>query len=212
MNYPLDRIEGPWPENDDHLREYRWRDSKGNEWFYDIDLMSWLIDCDGKALYTKSDIPTGGPWNKVKDYEMSSDYIRIIDPSEIKVGMVIEWDNGDDFIVKCTVESVESVESVEAKDFFSAGSAYYINGDETALGRVTAGAEVRVISEPEIIQPEEPTNFGACVVVNDIRFVRYMTGSSEDLWWGDDNSVADWSEICSLGQVKIVNKDPFSEV
>lgn len=60
-------IEGPWPENDSHLREYRWRDSKGSEWFYDIDVISWLVDCDGKALYTKSDIPTDGPWNKVKE-------------------------------------------------------------------------------------------------------------------------------------------------
>ena len=209
MNCPLDIIEDPWPENDDHLREYRWRDSKGNEGFYDIDLMSWLVDCDGKALYTKSDIPTGGPWNKVKDYEMSNDYIRIIDPSEIKVGMVIEWDNGDDFIVKCTVESVEYV---EAKDYFSAGSAYYINGDETALGRVTAGAEVRVISEPEIIQPEEPTSFGACVVVNGIRFIRYMAGTATNLWCGEDKSATNWDELCSMGQVEIVNEDPFRGV
>lgn len=206
MNYPLDRIEGPWPENDDHLREYRWRDSKGNEWFYDIDLMSWLINCSGNALYTKSDIPTGGPWNKVKDYEMSSDYIRIIDPSEIKVGMVIEWDNGNDFIVKCTVESVE------VKDFFSAGSAYYINGDETALGRVTAGTGVRVISEPEIIQPEEPTSFGACVVVSGIYFIRYMVGSGTNLWCAEDKSVANWDELCSMGQVEIVNEYPFRGV
>lgn len=209
MNCPLDIIEDPWPENDDHLREYRWRDSKGNEWFYDIDLMSWLINCNGNALYTKSDIPTGGPWNKVKDYEMSNDYIRIIDPSEIKVGMVIEWDNGDDFTVKCTVESVEYV---EAKDYFSAGSAYYINGDETALGRVTAGAEVRVISEPEIIQPEEPTSFGACVVVNGIHFIRYIVGSSEYQWCSEDKSATNWDELCSMGQVEIVNEDPFRGV
>ena len=209
MNYPLDCIEGPWPENDEHLRKYRWRDSEGNERFYDIDLMSWLINCNGNALYTKSDIPTGGPWNKVKDYEMSNDYIRIIDPSEIKVGMVIEWDNGDDFIVKCTVESVEYV---EAKDYFSAGSAYYINGDETALGRVTAGAEVRVISEPEIIQPEEPTSFGACVVVNNIRFIRYMAGTATNLWCGEDKSATNWDKLCSMGQVEIVNEDPFRGV
>lgn len=206
MNCPLDIIEDPWPENDDHLREYRWRDSKGNEWFYDIDLMSWLINCNGNALYTKSDIPTGGPWNKVKEYEMSSDYIRIIDPSEIKVGMVIEWDNGDDFIVKCTVESVE------VTGVFFGSQHYHVNGDNTPLGRVKAGTEVRVISEPEIIQPEEPTSFGACVVVNDIRFVRYMVGSGATLWCGEDKSVANWDVLCSMGQVKVINEDPFSEV
>lgn len=168
--------------------------------------MSWLINCNGNALYTKSDIPTGGPWNKVKDYEMSSDYIRTIDPSEIKVGMVIEWDNRNDFIVKCTVESVE------VKDFSSTGSAYYINGDETALGRVTAWTGVRVISEPEIIQPEEPTSFGACVVVSGIYFIRYMVGSGANLWCGEDKYVANWDELCSMGQVEIVNEDPFRGV
>lgn len=206
MNCPLDIIEDPWPENDDHLREYRWRDSKGNEWFYDIDLMSWLINCNGNALYTKSDIPTGGPWNKVKDYEMSNDYIRIIDPSEIKVGMVIEWDNGDDFIVKCTVESVE------VTGVFFGGQHYHVNGDNTPLGRVKAGTEVRVIFESDIIQPEEPTSFGACAVVNNIRFIRYMAGTATNLWCGEDKSSTNWTELCSMGQVKVINEDPFSGV
>lgn len=133
---------------------------------------------------------------------MSSDYIRIIDPSEIKVGMVIEWDRGDDFIVKCTVASVNT------NKFFD-GIDYYIN-EESQLGLISDTAKVRVIYEPEIIQPEEPTSFGACVVVNGIRFIRYMVCSSGDLWWGDDNSVADWTGLCNLGQVKVVNKDPFS--
>lgn len=207
MNCPLDIIEDPWPENDEHLREYRWRDSEGNERFYDNDAGSWLVNRNGKTFYIIFNTPTARPWTRIKEYEMSSDYIRIIDPSEIKVGMVIEWDNGDGFIVKCTVESVEYV---EAKDFFSAGSAYYINGDETALGRVTAEEEVRVISEPEIIQPEEPTSFGACAVVNNIRFIRYMAGTATNLWCGEDKSATNWDELCSMGQVEIVNEDPFS--
>lgn len=135
---------------------------------------------------------------------MSSDYIRIIDPSEIKVGMVIEWDNGDDFIVKCTVTSVDIQRSFTGAD-------YYINGEETDLGLVAAGTSVRVICESDIIQPEEPTSFGACVTVNDMNFLRYTTDYSSASWQGDDDSVADWSEICNLGQVKIVNEDPFSE-
>lgn len=205
MNYPLDRIEGPWPENDDHLREYRWRDSKGNEWFYDIDLMSWLINCNGNALYTKSDIPTDGPWNKVKDYEMSSDYIRIIDPSEIKVGMVIEWDRGEEFTVKCKVTSVDTYPLFD-------GSYYYINDEDSQLGLISGNREVRVISEPEIIQPEEPTSFGACVVVSGIYFIRYMVGSGTNLWCAEDKSVANWDELCSMGQVEIVNEYPFRGV
>ena len=135
-----------------------------------------------------------------------SDHLRIIEPSKIKVGMVIEWDNGDDFIVKCTVKSVE------VKDFSSAGPAYYINGDETALGRVTAGTEVRVISEPEIIQPEEPTSFGACVVVSGAHFILYMVGSGTNLWCGEDKSVANWDGLCGMGKVEVINEDPFSGV
>lgn len=136
---------------------------------------------------------------------MSSDYIRIIDPSEIKVGMVIEWDNGADFIVKSTVTSVNT-------NRFCNGTDYYINDEESQLGLISDKAKVKVISEPEIIQPEEPTSFGACVVVSGIRFVRYLPGSIVGLWSGDDDSIADWAELCSMGQVKIVNEDPFSEV
>ena len=133
---------------------------------------------------------------------MSSDYIRIIDPSEIKVGMVIEWDVGDDFTVKCTVASVDIRRSF-------IGSNYYINCEETDLGLVVGGTDVRVISEPEIIQPEEPTSFGACVVVNGIHFIRYMAGTATNLWCGEDKSATNWDKLCSMGQVEIVNEDPF---
>ena len=107
---------------------------------------------------------------------MSRGYIRIIDPSEIKVGMVIEWDRGDDFIVKCEVKSIH----IHIKRYF-VGADYCVNGQESDLGYIPGGADVKVIREPDITQPE------------------------------DDDSVADWSEICNLGQVRVVNEDPFDE-
>lgn len=60
-------IEGQWPKNDEQLREYKWFDSENNVWFYDNDVMSWMINYNGKARYTTSNIPTNGPWDMVKE-------------------------------------------------------------------------------------------------------------------------------------------------
>lgn len=135
---------------------------------------------------------------------MMSDYLRIIGPSEIKVGMVIEWDRWDGFIVKCTVESVNINEMLDGID-------YYIN-EESHLGLISDTTKVKVISEPEIIQPEEPTSFGACAVVSGAYFILYMVGSGTNLWCGEDKSVANWDGLCGMGKVEVINEDPFSGV
>lgn len=123
---------------------------------------------------------------------------RQIKASEVKPGMVVRWESRG-FTHEGTVERVTSGTSLYTTRF--------ING---YFGINTpSDATVTVLSEP---QPEEPTSFGACVVVNNIRFIRYMAGTATNLWCGEDKSATNWDELCSMGQVEIVNEDPFRGV
>lgn len=126
--------------------------------------------------------------------------MRVTKAKNIKRGMSIVWPLEGSF--------TEGV--VKGVSLFPEFGKIRVKIDEGYFHLLDYNCDVVVFLEaPKIIQPPEPTIFGACVVVNGIYFIRYMPGPSGDLWMGADDSVADWSEICNLGQVKIVNENPF---
>ena len=72
---------------------------------------------------------------------------------------------------------------------------------------VDADAPVTVLSEPAPPQPEEPTEFGARVVVNGRQFVRAYNDSSP---WADGKAWDwwTWDELCEMGPVTVIDAAP----
>lgn len=127
--------------------------------------------------------------------------MRVTKAKNIKRGMSIVWPLEGSF--------TEGV--VKGVSLFPEFGKIRVKIDEGYFHLLDYNCDVVVFLEaPKIIQPPELTSFGACVTVNYLYFVRYMIGHSGPSWSGDDNSVADWAELCSMVQVKIVNEDPFS--
>lgn len=128
--------------------------------------------------------------------------MRTIKAKDIRLGMTIEWRS-----FGLTKRAV-----VKGASFVPRAREVSIEVGEGFVHYLDYVCDVLVVDEPKNNQPPEPTSFGACVTVNYLYFVRYMIGHSGPSWSGDDNSVADWAELCSMGQVKVVNEDPFSEL
>lgn len=118
---------------------------------------------------------------------------RTIKASEVKPGMTIRWDSGG-ITYQCKVGGLfpsitSGLVSVEA-----AGGGYI------PLSRTQP---VTVLSEPATPQPEEPTEFGAKVIVNGRRFLRaddYVRPWLESEVW----TWYTWAHLCSLGPVTVV--------
>ena len=112
---------------------------------------------------------------------------RTIKASEVKPGMTIQF-NLDGWEVKGAVSRVEPV--TFGLDFYST------QGVEMTLGEDTP---VTVLAEP---QPEEPTEFGARVVVNGRRGIR--GDNSVEHWWVEDVGWHSWDELCEMGPVTVI--------
>ena len=89
--------------------------------------------------------------------------------------------------------------------------------------RIERATLVTVLSEPAPAQPEEPTEFGARVVVKGRRFLRSPVLKADFQPWLEENEGvwSDWDELCSLGPVTVIpdqgwgvpgNAEPAPEV
>ena len=121
---------------------------------------------------------------------------RTIKASEVKPGMEVEWTQAG-VTRKCVAETVDS-----------ASPRYGVNlhTSEGGLVHIPGNAEVTVLSEPAPPQPEEPTEFGARVVVNGRRFLRAPEGGDDYLAWLDSGEGVwcDWENLCEMGPVTVI--------
>lgn len=122
---------------------------------------------------------------------------RTIKASEIKPGMEIEWKFGG-YYTRCVVGLVQ-------KENLSY-PAYSIRAVGSAAGWKTfsPGREVTVLKEA---QPEEPTEFGAKIIVDGRRFLRAPLHSSDSTPWLShlDGMWRNWSMILAMGPVTVVS-------
>ena len=116
---------------------------------------------------------------------------RTIKAKDILPGMTIRWAYGG-VSFQCTISRVE---------LFNGGQD--VQG-ETPQGQtvlILGGKDVLVVKEP--VQPEEPTWFGARVVVDgDEHYVR--TGNGSYPWGRDDGCLFTWAEVCEMGPVTVI--------
>lgn len=118
--------------------------------------------------------------------------MRQIRASEVTPGMTIQFDL-DGWEVKGTVSRVEPV--TFGLEFYST------QGEEMTLDRC---APVTVLLEPTPAQPEEPTEFGARVVVDGTRFIR-RGGDTTYAWEASFGICFTWDDLLCLGQVTVVS-------
>lgn len=116
---------------------------------------------------------------------------RIIKASEVKPGMEVE------FLTRMKIQ----------KNSKWINSHRDMRDDAGHFARVDADAPVIVLSEPAPAQPEEPTEFGARVVVNGRQFVRAYNDSSP---WADGKAWDwwTWDELCEMGPVTVIDAAP----
>lgn len=124
---------------------------------------------------------------------------RKIKAQDIKPGMEIEWKYGG-YYTRCVVGLVEK----ENLSYL----AYSIRAVGSSAGwRIfSEGDEVTVLNEA---QPPEPTEFGACVEVAGVKYVRCDDDAL--MWKAPDNAGWwSWSDLCDKGHVTVINADPFA--
>ena len=121
---------------------------------------------------------------------------RTIKASGVKPGMEVRWDSGG-ITYQCKVGGLfpsitSGLVSVEA-----AGGGYI------PLSRTQP---VTVLSEPAPPQPEEPTEFGARVVVDGQRFLRAPEEEGDPWPWLEEKVGVwhDWDGLLRLGPVTVV--------
>lgn len=122
--------------------------------------------------------------------------MRQIKASEVRPGMTIRWTNGD-VSHQCPLAGVER-----------------FNNDQDVQGNTPQGQvvllhrddDVLVVKEPP--QPEEPTAFGARVVVGGLCFVRRGAAHLRP-WENEAATVFNWREVKRLGEVTVIDADPY---
>ena len=90
--------------------------------------------------------------------------MRTIKAKDIKSGMTVEW-YSDGLTKRAVVKDV---------NLFPGYENGRVKVDEDYAHLLDYDRDVVVLEVPKIIQPEEPTSFGACVTVNNMNFVRYV--------------------------------------
>lgn len=123
--------------------------------------------------------------------------MRQIRAAEVKPGMEVEWTSVG-VTRKCVASTVDS-----------ASPRYGVNlhTSEGGLVHIPGNAEVTVLAEP---QPEEPTTFGARVVVGGECYLRAQQVSDDTIPWlgGPMGRWYRWRELLGQGQVTIIDADP----
>lgn len=120
--------------------------------------------------------------------------MRQIKASEVQPGMTIRAEYlgvTHEFTVN-SVGSASSTGGVEACT--ELGGSVYLAGRKP----------VTVLAEPAPAQPEEPTAFGAKVVVAGERALRIAQGS----WLTDGLERCTWDDLCEMGPVTIIDANP----
>lgn len=120
--------------------------------------------------------------------------MKQIKASEIQPGMTIRWGHGD-ITHQCALAGVER-----------------FNNDQGVQGETPQGQtvlfygdkDVLVVKEPP--QPEEPTEFGAKVIVDGRRFLRApeWTGDRQPWLESDKGTWRNWDDLLRLGHVQVV--------
>lgn len=119
---------------------------------------------------------------------------RKIKANEVEPGMEVQFDLGG-WDVRGTVASVgfrrESV---------------WIYTNQSCEMSLDLDDQITVLSEPAPVQPEEPTEFGAKVIVDGRRFLRAPLHSSDPTPWLShlDGTWIKWSTILAMGPVTVV--------
>ena len=120
--------------------------------------------------------------------------MKQIKASEIKPGMTIRWGRWD-ISYQCTLTRVERFNGGPGvQEETRQGKTVFLRGDEDVL----------VVKEPP--QPEEPTEFGARVVVKGRRFLRSPEDKCDVQAWLEegDGIWRDWDELCAMGPVTVI--------
>lgn len=119
---------------------------------------------------------------------------RKIQASEVKSGMEVQFDLGG-WDVRGTVARVKfRTESV------------WIYTDQSCEMSLDLDDQITVLSEPAPVQPEEPTEFGAKVVVFDRRFLRLSEAGSRSHVWHEEGTGDQWAweGLCAMGLVTVI--------
>lgn len=122
---------------------------------------------------------------------------RTIKPSEIKPGMTIQW-TYNKVTYECTVMD---------RDYTDRDGGVLCHVSEKHAEYVDAEAgKVTVLSEPAPTQPEEPTGFGARVVMNGRRFLRAPEEEFVVEPWLEEGEGfwLDWDDLCEMGPVTVI--------
>lgn len=121
---------------------------------------------------------------------------RIIKASEVKPGMTIraEYLGVTKELTVSYIDPVRDTGGAEART--GLGGFVYLSGRKP----------VTVLSEPAPTQPEEPTEFGARVVVDGRRFLRSPEDRVDSQPWLEENEGTwrDWEELTYLGPVTVI--------
>ena len=118
--------------------------------------------------------------------------------SGVKPGMEVQFDLGG-WDVRGTVASVKfRTESV------------WIYTDQSCEMPLDLDDPVTVLFEPTPAQPEEPTTFGAKVVVFDRRFLRMSEAGFRSHVWHEEGTGDQWvwEGLCAMGPVTVIDSDP----
>lgn len=118
--------------------------------------------------------------------------MRQIKASEVKPGMTIRWDDG------CGVQVI-TPSKVGPLDMHTP-PATILEGDCGVWRATDSDRLVTVLAEP---QPEEPTEFGAKVIVGGRRFLR-ADGHVRPWLESEAWTWYTWAHLCSLGPVQVV--------
>ena len=122
--------------------------------------------------------------------------MKQIKASEIKPGMTIRWEQEDLVLQFPVARSIQF------------GNGHLLRTPMRKVVTIPPDTPVTVLSDPAPAQPEEPTEFGARVVVDGVCFVRRGAAHLRP-WENDAATVFNWREVTRLGEVTVIDADPY---
>lgn len=125
--------------------------------------------------------------------------VRVIKAKNIESGMTIEW----------LSEGLTKKGVVKRISLFPENGIVNIEVDEGYVHFLGYSSYVVVLEEPKDIQPPEPTALGARVMVSGMKLVRTNNKKFPWHYFDDDSFGITWNGLCGMGQVIIVEADPW---